>query len=86
MDEAAGAADAGSYGFCLFVSSFVLRLDCMTGAERGLGWSLSSNWSAIGGRVFRVGSAECGRTGTSRDTTGERAKALVVGSEMGGRL
>ena len=41
MDEAAGAADAGSYGLCLVVSSFVLPLRGWTDAVNELGWSLS---------------------------------------------
>lgn len=82
MDEAAGAADAGSYGFCLVVSSFVLRLDSMTDGARELGWSLSGSWNALGGRFLGEVMAELGRTGTSRDTTGERAEARVVRSGM----
>ena len=76
----------GSYGFCLGVSNFVLPLRGLTDAVNDLGWSLSSRWKPTGRRIFRVISAEFRRTGVSKDTTGERAKARVVGSGVDGRL
>ena len=42
LDEAAGAADAGSYGFCLGVSKFVRLCDRWTAGVRMVGWSMRS--------------------------------------------
>jgi len=76
----------GSYGFCLGVSNFALPLRGLSDAVNDLGRSLSNRWKAMGRRIFRVISAEFRRTGVSKDTTGERAKARVVGSGVDGRL
>jgi hypothetical protein len=59
----------GSYAFCLGVSKFVrLQGGLMAGVSK-VGWSLGSEWEALGWSFFTGGRAGLGWAATSRDTT-----------------
>jgi hypothetical protein len=85
VDEAAGAADAGSYGFCLSDSRFVLPLQGWSEKVTEFGIGLSIRLQARGQGIFRMLRAERRRIETSKDKSGERAGTLEVWSGMSGR-
>ena len=86
MDEAAGAADAESYAFCLGVSRFVRVLGRFSVAIIKVGWSVGTGWEALGERFFTRASAGMGCAGMSRDSRAVGAEARAVENGMGSRL
>ena len=86
MDEAAGAADAGSYGLCLGVSKFVRLSSRWIAGVSKLGWSFQGDGKRqVRSFLTRI-SAEMGGGGMGGDTTAVRAGARGAERGMGSGL
>jgi len=86
LDEAAGAADAGSYGFCLGFPKFIGLQGGQEISVSEVGWDIGRDWKGVEESFFTEVRAGLRLVAVSGRTATGGVEAPAVESGISGRL